>query len=102
MYLGRVFDTDGDSVSIDDLIKSCISDINLFSKSSLKKCKLQNHNAKEWIDSYMEDVYVPVELDFTFCKSTISEESNDRFSDSQTIMYADFQAVFPVYFKILG
>ena len=37
MALGRIFDTDGDSVSVDDLIKSCIVDIHQFSKSKLRE-----------------------------------------------------------------
>ena len=37
MALGRIFDINGKTVSIDDVIKSCISDIELFSKESLKK-----------------------------------------------------------------
>ena len=71
MALGRIFDTDGDSVSIDDLIKSCISDIHIFSKSSLKQRKLQNHNASEWIDSYMEGAYEPTKNDFQRLKPQI-------------------------------
>jgi hypothetical protein len=64
MTLGRIFDTDGESVSIDDLVKSCINEIQLFSKSSLRQRKLVSHNASEWIDSYMERVYEPQAQDF--------------------------------------
>ncbi|MCW8932372.1 MAG: hypothetical protein OQL19_19320 [Gammaproteobacteria bacterium] len=64
MALGRIFDTDGDSVSIDDLIKSCISEIHLFSKESLKERKLKSHNANEWINSHMENVHESTEDDF--------------------------------------
>jgi len=80
MALGRIFDTDGDSVSIDDLIKSCISEINLFSKQSLRQRKLQSHNANEWIDSYMENVYEPTEQDFQMLKPQI-KKFRDLYTD---------------------
>lgn len=73
MALGRIFDTDGDSVSVDDLIKSCIADIDQFSKSKLRERKLQSHNAHEWIDSYMESVYEPIESDFLRLKPEVKK-----------------------------
>lgn len=73
MTLGRIFDTDGESVSIDDLIKSCVNDIHLFSKESLRQRKLLSHNASEWIDSYMESVYEPRAEDFLKLKSYIKK-----------------------------
>lgn len=73
MTLGRIFDTDGDSVSIDDLLKSCINEIHLFSKPSLRERKVKSHNASEWIDSYMESVYEPQEQDFQKLKSYIKK-----------------------------
>jgi hypothetical protein len=73
MALGRIFDTDGDSVSVDDLIKSCIVDIDQFSKSKLRERKLQSHNAHEWIDSSMESVYEPIETDFNRLRSEVKK-----------------------------
>ena len=73
MALGRIFDTDGDAVSIDDLIKSCISELELFSKESLRKRKMQSHNASEWIDEYMQEVYEPSEQDFQRLKPEIKK-----------------------------
>lgn len=73
MALGRVFDTNGESVSVDDLIKSCITDIDLFTKSSLRERKSKSHNASEWIDSYMETTYEPSESDFQRLKPQIKK-----------------------------
>jgi hypothetical protein len=73
MSLGRIFDTDGDAVSIDDLIKSCITDIQVFSKNSLQQRKLQNHGAEEWIASYMENAYEPTSSDFNRLKPDIKK-----------------------------
>lgn len=74
MTLGRVFDIDGDTISIDDLIKSCISDIHLFSKISLRERKLKGSgNATEWIDDYMEKTYEPSEKDFQILRGDIAK-----------------------------
>lgn len=71
MTLGRIFDTDGDAISVDDLINSCISDIHLFSKSCLRERKLKEHNAIDWIDDYMESIYEPTAIDFQKLKPCI-------------------------------
>jgi len=74
MALGRIFDTDGDAVSIDDLIKSCIDEVELFSKPSLRKRKLmQSGFKKEWIDEYIEKAYEPCEMDFQILKPEINK-----------------------------
>lgn len=76
MALSRIFDTDGDSVSIDDLIKSCAEDIELFSKSKLRERKAASHNASEWIDEYIDNAYEPSAEDFLRLKSEVK-----RFRD---------------------
>ncbi|WP_085297600.1 AbiU2 domain-containing protein [Cognaticolwellia mytili] len=74
MTLGRIFDIDGDTISIDDLIKSCISDIHLFSKDSLRARKLKGSgNANEWIDDYMAKVYEPTQKDFQILRGDIAK-----------------------------
>jgi hypothetical protein len=74
MTLGRIFDTDGDAISIDDLIKSCINELDLFSKTSLRERKLaQSGFKKEWIDKYMEKVYEPSEKDFQMLRPEINK-----------------------------
>jgi len=74
MTLGRIFDTDSDSVSVDDLIKSCIIEIDLFSKDSLRKRKLaQSGFKKEWIEEYMNNSYEPTEKDFQMLKPSINK-----------------------------
>jgi hypothetical protein len=71
MTLGRIFDTDNDALSIDDLLKSCISEIDIFSTLSLRERKLKSPNAHQWIDSYMESTYQPSEIDFQKLKSKV-------------------------------
>jgi len=76
MALSRIFDTDGDSVSIDDLIKSCVEDLELFSKPKLRDRKAASHNASDWIDEYIDNAYEPSANDFFRLKSNVK-----RFRD---------------------
>jgi hypothetical protein len=72
MSLGRIFDTDADSISIDDLIKSCISDIDDFSKGKLKDRKTAAAGADTtWIDAYIDKAYQPEEKDFQILRPEI-------------------------------
>ena len=64
MALGRIFDTDGDSLSVHHFIRSCIDDISVFSKESVIS---RNPNKK------LEQVYEIVESDFRKLKSEISK-----------------------------
>jgi len=66
LTLGRIFDTDGDAFSADDLLKCCINEIDIFSKGKLRERKLKgkNGNIPDWIDEYIGNSYLPVEDDF--------------------------------------
>jgi hypothetical protein len=72
MALGRIFDTDSNSFSIFALIKSCIENIDLFSKVKLKERKMQISGAEEWIDEYMKTVHEPCEKDFQILRPEIN------------------------------
>lgn len=73
LALGRIFDTDGETISVDDLIKSCINEIDLFSKKSLRKRKQVSHNSHKWIDDYIDKAYEPSEKDFLRLKPEIKK-----------------------------
>ncbi len=73
MTLGRIFDIDGDAVSIDDLIKSCIDDIEQFSKARLRERKMTQPGDELWIDDYMKSVYEPKESDFQKLRPKINK-----------------------------
>lgn len=64
--LGRVFDADNDAFSVDDLLKCCIENIEVFSLESLKKRKIESQNGKEpeWLSKYIQNAYEPVVADF--------------------------------------
>jgi hypothetical protein len=57
MTLGRIFDTDGDAFSVDDLLKCCVDEIDIFSKDNLEDRKIaaQNGNKPDWLDEYIAD-----------------------------------------------
>jgi len=94
MTLGRIFGTDGDSLSIDDLIKSCIIDIDVFSKSSLRDRKLQQSGEAEWLDSYIDNAYEPIEKDFQMLKSEIIGNYTEMYISHLGIIYLHIQIKF--------
>jgi hypothetical protein len=62
--LGRIFDQNS-SHNIDRPIKIAQSNMEIFSKESLAERKRRNsHNADEWLDEYLRDVYIPNADDF--------------------------------------
>lgn len=74
MTLGRIFDIDGDSVSVDDLINSCINEVDKFSKESLKERKLKTAGLKnDWVEEYIHNAYQPTAKDFQMLKPEITK-----------------------------
>jgi hypothetical protein len=74
MTLGRIFDIDSESVSVDNLISSCISEVEIFSKESLKERKLKQAGFdNDWIDDYIEKAYEPTRKDFHMLKPEITK-----------------------------
>lgn len=73
MTLGRIFDIEGGAVSIDDLIKSCIDDIEQFSKARLRQRKMMQPGDKSWLDDYMKNAYEPQEKDFQKLRPEINK-----------------------------
>lgn len=74
MTLGRIFDINGDSVSVDDLINSCINEVEKFSKESLRDRKLKTAGFENnWVDDYIEKAYQPTAEDFHMLKPEITK-----------------------------
>ncbi|MBT6052884.1 MAG: hypothetical protein HOG49_39285 [Candidatus Scalindua sp.] len=75
MTLGRIFDTNGESFSIDDLLKSCIENIHSFNKSSLRERKIKDTGGKEadWLEEFIDNAYEPNELDFQKLKPQVKK-----------------------------
>lgn len=73
--LGRIFDTNDDAFSIDDLLKCCIEEIDIFSIENLHTRKMsgQNGNEPEWLPMYIENAYEPVEEDFKQLRSEVAK-----------------------------
>ena len=74
MALGRIFDTDGDSASIFALVRSCISEIDLFSKENLRGRKARIFSTPEQLESYIQKAYEPTVEDFNRLKPLINEQ----------------------------
>ena len=70
--LGRIFDTDSRSYSVQSLIDYCIVNIDQFSKEALRERKLGDSDGGKWIDGYVEKSYQPKEDDFIGLKDWLS------------------------------
>lgn len=75
MTLGRIFDIDGDAFSIDDLLKCCIEEKEVFSKDNLRARKMEECNGKEpdWLEEYIEDSDEITELSFRMLRGEVSK-----------------------------
>jgi hypothetical protein len=73
--LGRIFDTDNDAFSVDDLLKCCIEEIGVFSLENLRARKMvdQNGNEPEWLAEFVENAYEPVKEDFNRLRSEVAK-----------------------------
>ena len=73
--LSRVFDVDSDAFSIDDLLKSCIDQIDIFSRENLRARKIAdlNGNEPDWLAEYLANAHVPVEDDFKRLRGEVSK-----------------------------
>jgi len=69
--LGRIFDQKSNH-NVDKLLRLAQNNISIFSKEALAKRKRKlSENADEWLDDYLEDVYVPTSDDFRGLKKHI-------------------------------
>ena len=73
--LGRIFDTDNDAFSVDDLLKCCIEDIEIFSLENLRERKVEGQNGvePEWLQEYIENAYEPNIEDFNRLRGEFSK-----------------------------
>ena len=71
--LGRIFDTDGDSFSIDNLLKACIDEIEIFSKKELRKRKEGSALDSKGVDEYISKAFEPTERDFHVLRGEVSK-----------------------------
>ena len=62
--LGRLFEGD-ETISADKFLRTCIDNVDEFSKNSLRNRKIIQHGGKqEWLDLYMNNIYEPKIKDF--------------------------------------
>lgn len=73
LALGRIFDTDGDSFSIDNLLKACIEEIDIFSKEELRKRRIVSGSDSKGVDEYISGAFVPTEKDFLVLRGEVSK-----------------------------
>ena len=70
IVLGRLFDTDGDALSVHAFLRSCIDNIEQFGKEALRHRSLAGFSGSE---PERLDEYVPVEKDFQMMRSELKK-----------------------------
>jgi hypothetical protein len=72
--LGRIFDQKSQH-NVDRLIRIAQSNMKIFSKESLAERKRRDsHNADEWLEGYLRDVYIPNADDFRRLRRYIAKK----------------------------
>jgi len=62
--LGRIFDSDSKSHSLDRLLREAEKNPTIFSKAALARRKTKQSPGATWINDYVRDAYVPTAKDF--------------------------------------
>jgi hypothetical protein len=75
--LGRIFDQDSSTHSIDRLLRIARSNLTIFSKEALAERKRSTSpNADEWLTEYLRRVYVPTANDFRRLRRHVAARRN--------------------------
>lgn len=94
LFIGirRLFDSSGDTFTMQSFIKDCIDHIELFSSVSLRNRKMDGSaNAHEWIEDFMKDVYEPTTEDFKSLARLVKDNSKKMkgvYTDIASKVYA--------------
>jgi hypothetical protein len=81
--LGRIFDANPKSLTVDSLLASCKGHIADFDADALAARKIAgNHGVKpDWLDDYMTKVYSPTQADFDAIAATVVEH-RDKYNNA--------------------
>jgi hypothetical protein len=73
--LGRVFDVDNDAFSVDDLLKCCIEEIDIFEPENLRTRKIADIKGSEpeWLPEYIAKAYKPTAEDFNRLRGEVAK-----------------------------
>lgn len=74
IVLGRLFDTDGDSLSAHTFLRKCVENIGQFDQQALRARKIaaSDGNVPPWLDGYMRETYAPNVQDFKRLRGELS------------------------------
>ncbi|ANE57395.1 hypothetical protein [Methylomonas sp. DH-1] len=90
--LRRLYDSSGDTFTVQSFIKDCIDHLDQFSSAALRKRKIEGSaNAHEWIDGFMEDVHEPTAEDFKSLARLVKSSSKRMkglYTDIASKVYA--------------
>ena len=94
LYIGirRLYDSGGDTFTIQSFIKHCIDGVSQFSSAELRKRKMAGSaNASQWIEGFMKDTCEPTADDFKALARLVRENSERMkglYTDIASKVYA--------------
>jgi hypothetical protein len=94
LFIGirRLYEGANDTFNFQQVINKCRENIDVFSADSLRNRKmLASSNAIEWIDTYMADVYEPIDEDFKKLAKIVRKNSKKMkgiYSEAASRIYA--------------
>jgi len=80
--LGRIFDRNPKSHSLDRLLREAIQHPTIFSKMALAKRKAKQSPGATWINGYVKDAHIPSRTDFRHLRGT--RRRRERFTKRHT------------------
>ncbi|MDS4028456.1 MAG: hypothetical protein RKO66_00035 [Candidatus Contendobacter sp.] len=90
--LRRLYDSSGDTFTVQSFIKDCIDHVDQFSSVALRKRRMEeSENAQEWIDGFMKNVHEPTVEDFKNLARLVKDKSKRMkglYADIASKVYA--------------
>lgn len=90
--LRRLYDSSGNTFTVQSFIKDSIDHVDQFSSAAFRKRKMEGSaNAHEWIDGFMKDVHEPTAEDFRSLARLVKDNSKRMkglYTDIASKVYA--------------
>ena len=74
--LHRLLETDDECVTAEQLLRTCISDMSIFSKDALKLRKDPDNKKPDWLDNYITTAYLPTVKDMQKLRGELRKRRN--------------------------
>jgi hypothetical protein len=90
IVMGRIFDIDPDADSIHVLLNMIVANAQIFSRDALTARKTGTGPKPDWLDDYMQNVWVPTAADLKDLKRAVAPHMSKFSTDYLPIRHAFF------------